>query len=73
MQDSTFERELWETEMEKDLHSSSHEVLQLSVSTASSDPSTVAGGTGTYDTDTGTDFGLLESYTEGVPKKHSHM
>lgn len=69
-QESTVKRDLWDTEMEKDLRSSSHEVPQLSVSTtaSTSDPST-----GTYDTDTGVDFGLPESYTEGITKKHPHM
>lgn len=71
MQESTLERDRWETEVQKDLHSSSHEVPRVSVSMtgSTSDPSSVAGRTGTYDTDTGTDFGLLESYTKG-PNKH---
>lgn len=66
-------RELWETKMEEELHPSSHQVLQLSVSTTApaSHPPTAAGGTGTFDTDTGTDFGLLESYTKGVSQKRS--
>lgn len=73
MQESTLEGDRWETEVEKDLHSSSHEVPRVSVSTtdSTSDPLTVAGGTGTYDADTGTDFGLLENYTKG-PNKHPH-
>lgn len=67
MQDSTLDRELWESEVPGDLRSSSHGASQLSVGTTSSTSvaSTVAGATGTYDTDTGTDFGLLESYSQG--------
>lgn len=69
MQDSTLDRERWESEVDTDLHSSSHGAAQLLGGTTSSTShaSTVAGTTGTYDTDTGTDFGLLGSYSQGEP------
>lgn len=72
------ERELWEAEGEEDGRSSGDGVLHSSVtatsaaSTAAS-TSTAAGGdpvgTATPETDTGTDFGLLGSYTKGTPNE----
>ncbi|CAK6974456.1 podocalyxin-like protein 2 [Scomber scombrus] len=68
------ERELWEAEGDEDGHSSGFELIHPSVtitsttSTAAS-TSTAAGdteATATPETDTGTDFGLLGSYTKGV-------
>lgn len=49
-----------------DLRSSSHGATQRSVgpTSSTSDTSAVAGATGTYDTDTGTDFGLLGSFSQ---------
>ncbi|XP_051271146.1 podocalyxin-like protein 2 [Dicentrarchus labrax] len=67
------ERELWEAEGEEDSHASGYGVLHSSVTTtsttsAAASTSTAAGGdavgTSTPETDTGTDFGLLGSYTK---------
>lgn len=70
------ERELWEAEGEEDGHSSGYGVLHSSItttsttSTAASTSTAAAGGgaagTATPETDTGTDFGLLGSYTKGT-------
>ncbi|XP_069571439.1 podocalyxin-like protein 2 isoform X1 [Brachyistius frenatus] len=68
-------RELWEAEGEEDIQSSGYGVLHSSISTttaAAVAPSTTAaavaggdvGGTATPETDTGTDFGLLGTYTK---------
>ncbi|XP_074505838.1 uncharacterized protein podxl2 [Sebastes fasciatus] len=66
------ERDLWEAEREEDGHSSGYGVLHSSITTTTS-TSTAAGGggrggdaagTATPETDTGTDFGLLGSYTK---------
>ncbi|KAM9361338.1 uncharacterized protein podxl2 [Symphorus nematophorus] len=67
------ERELWEAEGEEDAHASGYGGLHPSITTTSTtstatSTSTAAGGdvvgTATPETDTGTDFGLLESYTK---------
>lgn len=67
------ERQLWEEKGEEDLHSSGYGVVHFSITTTrttSTDASTAAGGnavrTATPETDTGTDFGLLGSYTQGA-------
>ncbi|XP_022076032.2 podocalyxin-like protein 2 [Acanthochromis polyacanthus] len=70
------ERELWEAEREEDVQSSGYGVLHssttttrtTSVATATSTPAAAgdAVGTATPETDTGTDFGLLGSYTKDV-------
>ncbi|XP_056219470.1 podocalyxin-like protein 2 [Seriola aureovittata] len=67
------ERELWEAEGEEDVQSSGYGVLHSSITTtsttstaaaaSSSTAAADASGTATPETDTGTDFGLLESYT----------
>ncbi len=71
-------RELWEPEGEEDGHSSGYGVLHSSITTTSttstaastSTAAAAAGGdavgTATPETDTGTDFGLLGSYTKGT-------
>lgn len=66
------ERELWEAEGEEDILSSGYGVLRSSITTTSAAPSAAAAaaagdavGTATPETDTGTDFGLLGSYTKG--------
>lgn len=76
------ERELWEAEREEDGHSSGYGVLHSSIttttttSTAASTSTAAAGGdavgTATPETDTGTDFGLLGSYTKGTPNKNTY-
>ncbi|KAI3369259.1 hypothetical protein L3Q82_007513 [Scortum barcoo] len=69
------ERELWEAEREEDGHSSGYGVLHASITTttttstaaSASTAAAAAGdvvGTATPETDTGTDFGLLGSYTK---------
>lgn len=70
------ERELWEAEAEEDGHSSGYGVLHSSItttsttSTAAATPTAAAdgdaAGTATPETDTGTDFGLLGTYTKGI-------
>ncbi|KAM3620764.1 uncharacterized protein V6R79_001704 [Siganus canaliculatus] len=72
------ERELWEAEREADAHSSGDGVLHSSIltpgntSAATAAAATAAAGggdaevgTATPETDTGTDFGLLGTYTRG--------
>ncbi|XP_071329128.1 podocalyxin-like protein 2 isoform X2 [Trachinotus anak] len=64
------ERELWEAEGEEDLQSSGYGLLHSSITTTGSTPTAAAAvggdvvGTATPETDTGTDFGLLGSYTK---------
>ncbi|KAK5871941.1 hypothetical protein PBY51_012680 [Eleginops maclovinus] len=68
------ERELWEAEGEEGGHSSGYGILHSSIITTSTTITTstaaaaaaagVAAGTSTPETDTGTDFGLLGSYTK---------
>nr|XP_033483276.1 podocalyxin-like protein 2 [Epinephelus lanceolatus] len=68
------ERELWEAEAEEDGHSSGYGVLHSSITTTSSTSAAAAtptaaadgdvAGTATPETDTGTDFGLLGTYTK---------
>ncbi|XP_030277405.1 podocalyxin-like protein 2 [Sparus aurata] len=65
------ERELWEAEGEEDSHSSGYGGLHHSVITTSTAPTAAppaaggdAAGTVTPETDTGTDFGLLGTYTK---------
>lgn len=67
VQEGVVQEQPWETEMDRD------KAIRLSAgpSGSTSGPSTAAGGTGTYDTDTGTDFGMLESYSKGARKKRS--
>lgn len=69
------ERELWEAEGEEDVQSSGYGVLHSSIVTTSTASTTVAAssttaantvGTTTPETDTGTDFGLLGTYTKGA-------
>lgn len=67
------ERELWEAEGEEDSHSSGYGGLHHSVITTSTAPTAAppaaggdAAGTVTPETDTGTDFGLLGTYTKGT-------
>ncbi|KAL3058084.1 hypothetical protein OYC64_010297 [Pagothenia borchgrevinki] len=60
------ERELWEAEGEEGGHSSGYGVLLSSIITTTTTSTTTtadAAGTSTPETDTGTDFGLLGSYT----------
>lgn len=71
IQGAPAERELWEAEGDEDGLSSGYGVLRSSIittSTTSTSTSTAAGdaeGTTAPETDTGTDFGLLGSYTKG--------
>nr|XP_020512094.1 podocalyxin-like protein 2 [Labrus bergylta] len=64
------ERELWEAEKEDDGHASGYGVLHSSITTPGATPSPTSAadgdsaGTVTPETDTGTDFGLLGSYTK---------
>jgi len=70
------ERGLWEGEREEDVQSSGYGVLHSSITTAhptsaaaASTAAAVGGasvGTATPETDTGTDFGLLGSFTKGI-------
>ncbi|XP_056886628.1 podocalyxin-like protein 2 [Takifugu flavidus] len=55
-------------EVDADLHPSSRGAARLSVRTSgsTSDAPTVAGATGTYETDTDTDFWRLQSYLQGI-------
>ncbi|XP_041837550.1 podocalyxin-like protein 2, partial [Melanotaenia boesemani] len=64
------ERELWEAEKEDEVQSSGYGVLLSSVTTART--TSAAGdamGTATPETDTGTDFGLLGSFTKDEIEK----
>ncbi|XP_008294058.1 podocalyxin-like protein 2 [Stegastes partitus] len=70
------ERELWEAEGEEDVQSSGYGVPRPSITTARTTSAATAtstaaadgdaAGTATPETDTGTDFGLLGSYTKDV-------
>lgn len=70
-------RELWEAERDGDVQSSSgYGLLRSSVSAppspagaAVTDVSSDSVGTTTPETDTGTDFGLPETFTKGTLKK----
>ncbi|XP_014889769.1 podocalyxin-like protein 2 isoform X1 [Poecilia latipinna] len=69
---SPSEKDLWIAEKDEDVQSSGYGVLRSSVAAAQTSPtppddpavSADSDGTATPETDTGTDFGLLESYTK---------
>lgn len=60
------ERDLWEVEGDEDGHSSGDGVLHSSVTASTAAAGGDAAGTATPETDTGTDFGLLGSYSKGA-------
>lgn len=77
MQVRPSEKDMWEAEREDDVQSSGYGVFLSSIpttsasSTATSSAAVTGGdteGTATPETDTGTDFGLLGSYTKGISK-----
>lgn len=65
------DKELWEAEREEDVLSSGYGGLRSSITTTTSTSSAArdAVGTASPETDTGTDFGLLGSYTKGTLKQ----